>query len=637
MNRRIYLENIGVDEALERWMGELRREGSLQTGSKWVSVSEALGRTTSRPVLSHRHSPHFLASAMDGIAVRAQSTYGARESSPVVLREESYQEVDTGDPLPAGFDAVVMSEEVSYQPGKGVELIRPVSPWTHVRPVGEDLMKTQMIVPQGHRIRPYDLGGFLAGGVFEIPVRKKPVFGIIPTGTEIVKADSALREGDLAEYNSVVFGALIETWGGKSFTTEIVDDRLEMIEETLINTLEIADAVIINAGSSAGREDYTHQAVDNLGRVLVHGLSVRPGKPALLGIIRGKPVIGLPGYPVSAILDCELLVRPLVEAFLGTPVPEKPKTRAVMSRRTPSVSGSTEFIRVTVGDVGDRRVATPIARGAGVISSLIDADGVVRIPELSEGLEEGEETWVELLRPPEDIGRNVVCIGSHDLTLDSLGSVMGTLSPGVRLSSANTGSFGGLMALRAGQAHLAGIHLLDPADGSYNESFVRKYLEAGEFALMNLVYRSQGLLIPKGNPLGIQDLADVAARGLRYVNRQNGSGTRILLDWALGQLGLTGEDLPGYDLEEYTHLGVGTAILAGQGDCGLGVHAAARVLDLDFIPLYEERFDLCLRRDFVRSERFEVLRQALKTEEFRQAVDSLGGYDLRDCGQMLLE
>jgi len=636
--RRIYLENWQLEEALARWFVVLEQAQALQLESERIPVREAVGRITSEAVLAKRHSPDFLASAMDGIAVFAEDTLQARDNHPVRLLEtKDYLEVDTGDPLPEGKNAVIMSEDVFYPKEGVVEIIKAVTPWQHVRSVGEDLVKTQMIVPVNQAITAYDLGGFLAGGVFEVPVRKKPLVSILPTGTEIKRAEEQLLPGDLAEYNSAIFSALISSWGGVPWVEDIVEDRLESIKKALLLASERADVIIINAGSSAGREDYTHQAIEELGTVVVHGLAVKPGKPALLGLIGRTPVVGLPGYPVSATLDCELLVKPLMEKLLRTSLKEKDKVLATLSRTTNSSGGSKEYLRVTLGQVGDKLVATPIGRGAGVITSLIKADGLMVVPENKEGFEAGELVEIELMRQKKEIARSIVSIGSHDLTQDVLGSYLREKDYEIRLSSANTGSFGGLMAMRRGEAHMAGIHLLDENTGEYNVSFVKKYLPHEPVVLMNLVHRAQGLMVQKNNPLGIRSIRDMAERRLSYVNRQKGSGTRILLDHMLTQEGISPENLAGYDLEEYTHLGVGTAILAGQAVAGLGIYSAAQSLDLDFIPLYEERYDLLLRKDFFESEEGRILREVIASESFQGSVENMGGYSLRDTGKIWLE
>jgi putative molybdopterin biosynthesis protein len=635
--RRIYLENIELDEAKKRWFKRLKEVGALALAEASVDVRISVGRITAQAVLAKRHSPHFLASAMDGIAVFAADTLMARDNSPVQLVEGiNYHEVDTGDPLPEGMNAVIMSEEVHYPKAGTSEIVCPATPWQHVRPVGEDLTATEMIVPVNHRIGPYDLGGFLAGGVFTLPVRKQPSVAIIPTGTEIKKAESSLLAGDLVEYNSAIFSALLTSWGAVPSVQDIVMDDLEHIKQALLTAAQTHDAVIINAGSSAGREDFTHQAIEELGEVTVHGLAVKPGKPAILGLIGTTPIVGLPGYPVSATLDCEILVRPLMEAMQQTSLPPKETIQAHISRTTNSSGGSKEYIRVTLGQVGDKMVATPISRGAGVISSLIKADGLLIVPENLEGYPAGEEVEIELIKEKSAIHRNIISIGSHDLTQDQLGSCIRKVHPDIRLSSANTGSFGGLMAMRRGEAHIAGIHLLDEDTGEYNESYVKKYLPGEDLVLMNLVYRQQGLLIEQGNPKNISGIEDMVNRGLSYVNRQKGSGTRILLDHILKQQGLDPEKLFGYDLEEYTHLGVGTAILAGQAAAGLGIYSAAKSLGLGFLPLYEERYDLLMRGDFFRSLEGKALLEAINSHPFASKVEGLGGYSLRDTGKIWL-
>ncbi|QRN84684.1 molybdopterin biosynthesis protein [Clostridia bacterium] len=637
MARRIYLENIELDEALRRWFLRLEESGALLLQTESVDVRDALGRITAEAVLAKRHSPHFLASAMDGIAVKAEETLLARDTNPVLLHlTNQYHEVDTGDPLPEGCNAVIMSEEVHY-PQKGVaEIVRPAIPWQHVRPVGEDLTATEMIVPVNHRVGAYDLGGFLAGGVFRLLVRQRPRVAIIPTGTEIKKAESNLKAGDLVEYNSAIFSALLTEWGAIPVVEDIVEDELEQIKQALQKASDTYDVVIINAGSSAGREDFTHQAIEELGEVVVHGLAVKPGKPALLGLIGNTPIVGLPGYPVSATLDCEILVRPLMEAMQQNLLPPKDKIKAHISRTTNSSGGSKEYIRVTLGQVGNKMVATPISRGAGVISSLIKADGLLIVPENLEGYSAGEEVEIELIKERNAILRNIISIGSHDLTQDQLGSCIRMHHPDIRLSSANTGSFGGLMAMRRGETHMAGIHLLDEETGEYNESYVKKYLPDEDIILMNLVYRQQGLMVEKGNPHGIKGIKDMVNRKLSYVNRQKGSGTRILLDHILKQEGLDPDKLLGYDLEEYTHLGVGTAILSGQAMAGLAVYSAAKSLDLGFLPLYEERYDLLLRADFFHSKEGQALCEAVNSEDFARRVTKLGGYSLRDTGKIWL-
>jgi len=633
----LYLNNEPWQEALNNYFQKLKKRNILIPGSaQLIPVGQALGRVTAEPVFAKVSSPHYPAAAMDGVAVKAESTYNASDTNPLNLQLGSDAfEVDTGDPLPPGCDAVIMAEDLHYTGGGTVEIISAASPWQHVRPIGEDMVATEMILPANVVIRPYDIGGCLAGGVTDILVHPKPRIVLIPTGTELVQPGAALKPGDIVEYNSKVLGALVQEWGGEPVYFPPVADEFSSIKRALIEAAQQGDLVVINAGSSAGREDYTHAVITELGELFTHGLAIKPGKPAMLGVVNGKPVIGVPGYPVSAVLVFELLAKPLIYAKLNLLPPERETARAVLTRKTASPLGVEEFVRVTMGQVGQKFMATPVSRGAGVITSLIKADAILRIPALCEGFQAGQEIEVEVLRPRKIIERTLVVVGSHDLSLDILADEFQRFSPGYRLTSANVGSLGGIMALKRGEAHLAGMHLLDETSGEYNVSYLERYLSQEELVLVNLLYREQGLLVPRGNPKGIKGLADLAERKLQFINRQPGSGTRILLDYLLKQHNIQPGQIVGYEREEYTHLAVAAAVAAGSADAGMGVAAAAKVFELDFIPLTKERYDLCVPKSYWESDLLDRLRLAIASAEFRQRVASMGGYDLSDSGKIM--
>jgi putative molybdopterin biosynthesis protein len=285
-------------------------------------------------------------------------------------------------------------------------------------------------------------------------------------------------------------------------------------------------------------------------------------------------------------------------------------------------------------------VATPLSRGAGVISSLVRADGLVIIPRHHEGLNAGDTVSVRLYRAPEQIERTAVAIGSHDLTLDLLAQFLAEAGPqtpdgAVRLSSANVGSQGGLVALRRGEAHLAGSHLLDPDTGEYNLSYIQRYMPDTPVVLVQLVGREQGLIVPPGNPRQLRTLADLAQPALTFVNRQRGAGTRVLLDFEIGKIGLGPAEIRGYEREEYTHLAVAAAVASGLADCGLGIAAAARALNLDFVPLFKERYDLVIPREHYDSALLRPLLAQLHTPRFRAEVAALPGYDVSGMGQVV--
>ena len=477
--RRYFLSDIPLDEALQRFFGALEEvEGLSPLPAQLVPVHQAQGRITAAPINAAASSPHYDAAAMDGIAVKVADTTGASETAPVSLAVGSQVVwVDTGDPMPPGYNAVVMIEHVHQVDESTVQVMSPVAPWQHVRTLGEDLVATEMVLPENHRLRPVDLGACAAASITEVPVRRQPKVAIIPTGNELVPPGSSpLKPGDIVEFNTLMLAGLVLEWGGHAERFLPVRDDFALIRDTVKGAIADYDLVIVNAGSSAGSEDYTAAVVEELGQLLVHGVAVRPGHPVVLGLVDGKPVIGLPGYPVSAVLTAELFVKPMIDRWLGMPPQARPTVSASITRKVLSPLGEDEYLRVKLGRVGGKMVATPLQRGAGVIMSLVKADGLLLIPRFSEGLDAGTEADVQLLRPLEEVENTIVVIGSHDLTLDLMNNALRRTNPGLTLSSSHIGSLGGLIALRRGEAHLAGSHLLDEATSEYNVSFIRRYL-----------------------------------------------------------------------------------------------------------------------------------------------------------------
>ncbi|MBI3910567.1 MAG: molybdopterin biosynthesis protein [Armatimonadetes bacterium] len=641
--RRRYLRKTSLADALAAWLGHpaCHREMEAET----LPTPQARGRVTAAPVYARRSVPHYHCAAMDGIAVRAADTFGASETDPRRIPPTDYTVVDTGDPLPEERDAVVMIEHVRWLPDGSAELIEPAAPWHHVRLAGEDLVATEMVLPSGHILRPADVAALLSCGVTDVPVRRRPRVAILPTGDELVDpyAPDEARDlpGAIPETNSYLIGGLVEEWGGEALRVAPLPDRPEAICNALRCALAEADVVCINAGSSAGREDFVPRILEEEGELLVHGVDIMPGKPTALAVVADRPVLGVPGYPVSAWVVCEEFLRPLLCRMLGLaplPIPTTSGGRvpAVMGRKAPSHMGNDEYVRVKAGRVGERLVVVPLPRGASLLNSVVRADGVVRIPAHLEGVEAGETVALEPLRPLAAIEASLLAIGSHDLLLDLLSDFLGRRHPGAGLSSAHVGSLAGLVALRRGECHLAGTHLIDEATGEYNLSWVRRFFPEGEVALVNLAWREQGLIVPRGNPHGLRGLAHLAEKQVPFVNRQRGSGTRQLLDYELQRLGIRPEQIRGYDRELYTHLAVASAVQTGAAEAGLGILAAARALDLDFLPIAAERYDLAIRPDVLDLPAMRALLAILSDPEFRTQVEALGGYDLRDAGRRWL-
>ncbi|MCK5504836.1 MAG: molybdopterin biosynthesis protein, partial [Thermodesulfovibrionia bacterium] len=532
---------------------------------------------------------------------------------------------------------VIMVEDVNLT-GDYIEIISPTTPYKHVRAVGEDIVQTELILPENHVIRPVDIGAMLSGGNYEIKVRRRPFVTIIPTGNEVVEPGTPLKAGNIIDSNSYMIGNLINQWGGDYNRTDVVSDNKEALKQRIMLSANISDVTVVLAGASAGTRDFTPNAVDDLGRVLVHGISIKPGKPVLLGVINDKPVIGLPGYPVAAFMTFELFGKPLIYHLLGIE-PEKPEIlKAKLSRPASSSLGQEEFLRVKVGKVGGNLIATPVGRGAGALMTLQRADGIIRIPALSEGIAPDSEVDVTLIRSKNEIKNTLVCIGSHDNTLDVLANFLKKRCPSYCLSSAHVGSMGGLMAVKKKEAHIAGTHLLDEQTGEYNIPFIQRLLKDIPLKVINLVYRQQGLIVRKGNTKNIKDISDLTRDDIVFINRQPGSGTRLLTDKSLKEKGINKQNVKGYDKEEFTHMGVASTVASGAADTGMGILTAAIALDLEFIPIAKERYDLVIRNELFDTPMIQSLLNIITSDnEFRDSVLSLGGYDVSDMGKEMYE
>jgi putative molybdopterin biosynthesis protein len=635
--RNIYLQMKTLSEAREILFARFGRRRI--TATEEVSVSDAVGRILAEAVFARVSAPHFHAAAMDGIAVQAADTFGASESRPKDLSVGTQaQFVNTGHVLPKGCDAVIMIEGVQQLDGDRVRIEAPAFPWQHVRKMGEDIVATELLFPRSHQVTPYCVGALLAGGIFSVPVTVPPTVVIIPTGSELVdwrETDPAdLKPGQVLETNATMLGCLVTACGGRFQRTEKIADDPAAIEAAVAAAVNGgADIVLTVGGSSAGSADHAKTVLAAQGEVLVHGVTIMPGKPILIADIGGTPAFGIPGYPVSAIIAFEQFVQPLIASLLGRPDTTRAEIPVAPTRKIPSKLGVEEFLRVKLGRVGDRVVATPLPRGAGCITTITEADGIIRIPNAVEGLLEESPVPAVLLRPTAAIDKTIVIVGSHDNTLDILADQLKRDAPHVSLSSSHVGSMGGLMALRKGVCHAAGTHLLDTDTGVYNTSYIRRYLPGMDVRLVQLVHRDQGLIVPKGNPENITGIADLTREDIVMINRQGGSGTRILLDYRLAQLGISADALKGYGNEEFTHMSVAVAVLSGAADVGLGIHAAAKALDLDFVPVVTEEYDLAIPAAILETDIIRTLLATIRTEDFKARIAALGGYHTETTGE----
>ena len=629
-----YLTNIPLEKAREDYLKLLCSHG-FGSKTEVIPVWDACGRVTAHAVYAHICAPHYAASAMDGVAVCAKDTFSATETTPITLNPGQFIVLDTGDPVPDDKDAVIMVEDVVKNEDGTITIHDAAAPWQHIRQIGEDICAGEMILPSHVAVSPSAIGAMIAGGVLEIEVIRKPLVGIIPTGDEIIPPCTNPKPGDILEFNGSIFSAMVRQWGAEAKVYPIVPDRFDAIKETVSLAAEECDLVILNAGSSAGRDDYSTRVIRELGVVLYHGIAMKPGKPAILGCQGAKPILGVPGYPVSGIIVIEQLLKPLVDHWLKAPAQQNQYAKAILTR--PVVSGLKyeEFVRVRMGYVGDKLMASPLNRGSGVVSSFMKADGILEVPQGLEGFEAGAEVNVRLLSPMEKLKNTVVVIGSHDPLLDELGDMLHVENGDVYMSSSHVGSMGGIMAVRKGEAHAAGCHLLDTANGTYNLAYMKKYFPKGGVRLVRCVGRQQGLMVAKGNPLNLQKFSDIAGEGVRYVNRQKGSGTRILTDYLCKQNNLNVDEIYGYDREELTHTSVAVQIVSGSADVGMGIYSAAKLYDLDFIPICIEEYDLIIPDHAWDTPQVQRMIAILKSEEFKNKILALGGYTVENPGEII--
>lgn len=629
-----YLTNVSLSKAKEDYLDALIANGFAPVKEK-ITVQRACGRITAEAVYAHICAPHYASSAMDGIAISARVSFGATETTPVTLTEEKYTVVDTGDPIPDGCDAVIMVEDIVRRDDGSVTIYAPAAPWQHIRQIGEDICAGEMILPAHVKVTPASIGAMIAGGVLEIEVIKKPRIGIIPSGDEIVAPCTDPLPGDILEFNSSIFSSMVEEWGAEAVVYPIVPDKYDIIKAAVSKAAEDCDMVILNAGASAGRDDYSSRVIGEVGDVLYHGIAMKPGKPAILGICGKKPILGVPGYPVSGIIVLEEILRPLVEYCTENTADRGKELEAVLTKQVVSGLKYQEFVRARMGYVGDRLTVSPLSRGAGVVSSFVKADGIIEVPQGCEGYKAGDTVRVRLLNSEEKLRNTLVVIGSHDPLLDELGNMMHTNDRNVFMSSTHVGSMGGIMAMRRHEAHAGGCHLLDTETGEYNLSYMRKYFPNHDVKLVRCVGRQQGLMLQKGNPLGISCFEDIAKDGVRYVNRQKGSGTRILADYLCGKYGVDESSVYGYDREELTHTSVAAQIASGSADAGMGIFSAANLYGLDFYPICIEEYDLLIPDYAWDTPMVRAMLDTMKSDKFREKILSMGGYTIDNPGEII--
>jgi putative molybdopterin biosynthesis protein len=616
-----FLEVIDRDEAERRFRAAL---DLTPLGQEVVPLGVAAGRVLAEDVVAPIDVPGFDRSNVDGFAVRAADTFGAEELQPVrlVLNVEELTPgtmpaglvgpgtataIATGAVLPRGADAVVMVEhtDLTGPPPTHVLVRRPATPGQHVTFAGTDIGRGETVLRRGELLTSRETGVLAALGLAEVAVLRRPRVAILSTGDEVVAPGRPVRPGQIYDSNATILADAVRELGGEPVPLGIVPDDLGRLRERVRQALEY-DVVLLSGGTSKGGGDLSYRVVRELGPpgILAHGVALKPGKPLCLAVARresgtrsrGVPVVILPGFPTSAVFTFHEFVAPVIRALAGRPEEAGATVTARVPFRVNSERGRTEYLLVGLvrrpgaGERPEELTAYPMGKGSGSVTSFSKADGFITIPRQREYLEADETVTVRLLgqglRPAD-----LVVIGSHCVGLDAL---LGRLRDGgYRSKFLAVGSLGGLTAARRGECDLAGIHLLDPATGVYNRPFLDDSL-----VLLPGYGRRQGLVYRSGDQrFAGPSVAEAVARALAdpeclLVNRNRGSGTRVLIDELLA-----GARPPGYATEARSHNAVAAAVAQGRADWGVCIESVARAAGLGFLPLRDEEYDFAVPRD----------------------------------------
>ena len=628
IDRNIYLNLKSIDEA----MAIIENLSIPGLGAVEIDSSEAIGRIASEDIYARFSVPHYNAAAMDGIATKAEYTFDASETEPITLTCNKYTQIDTGQPIPEGYDVVIPEEEISYDNNRNVTVIKSFHPWQNVRIIGEDIVKGELLIPANSVIQENAVPLLLAGGIWKIMVKKKPRGLIIPTGNEIAQPPvEILKDGQIIDYDSNLIGKLLEKWGCEYEVTGVIPDSIESLKNRILSSLESFDFICIIAGSSAGRKDYTTKTLSEIGKILFHGVKMMPGKPFSLAVVSGKPVFGIPGFPASAYFSAQLFLRRYIERITSRPIIIH-SLSCSLSQNVSSKLGYSEIIRATVSDLYNKIKAIPLKRGASVFKSIYESSGYFIIPENSEGYPTGKEIDVYLINEDIDYKKNIIFIGSNDLSIDFIKSLLKLYYPDFNLVSLNRGSMGGLVSLKNQETHFAPTHLFDPESNDYNIPYIKKIFGDQRIFLLGVAKRNQGIIVKKGNPSNIKGIEDI--QNVRFINRQKGSGTRILLDYLIDRKSIDRSRIKGYDFELYTHMAVCNFIQKGYADCGIGIKTAADAFDLDFIPIGYEEYELAFYESFLNDKRYDIIYKLIQSQNFKDKLKNYGGYDTSITGRI---
>lgn len=638
--RKVFRHLKGLDEVKELIM-RYERPRRLER----IAIWDALGRILAEDIVSSVDVPGFDRAMLDGYAVRAEDTFWADEDNPVELRvvgrasaghpfpgevgRGEAVEVATGAPIPRGANAVVR-EEFTVRRDQTVIVMRAASPGENIQGAGSDIRVGETLVYRGTRLSPREIGILAAAGIREVTVISKPRVGIFSTGDELAQPGERLDYGKIYDVNSsTLFTSVIED-GGDPVFLGILPDDYESIKRALSESMDENDIILISGSTSVGAGDVIYRVLEELGPpgVLVHGIAIHPGKPTVIAEARGKLIIGLPGYPTSCLTVYRELVSPLIRRW-SSRLPET--EREIIARAAERIHGERgrrDLLPVHLV-MDEEPLAFPVPTGSEAISTLSRADGYIIMDEMREIIEEGEEVRVRLFV---DRIADASVIGSHCLGLEIILAEM--RDRGLLVKFVPVGSYGGFKAIARGEADISGVHALDPETMEYNVTLLRKFSLEDEAILLRGYSRIQGLIVRKGNPKGIRGIRDLLEReDVVIINRNKGSGTRVLLDHLLRKetesLGMSFEEgvsrIRGYWSEAKSHNAVAAAVKNGIADVGIGIKTVAKLYDLDFIPLMEERYDFLVRKRSLTKRAVEEFLEIIRDPGIRRRINSLEG------------
>lgn len=637
---------VSIEEAKKR----LYSNYSSRPRKEVIPLPRAVGRVLAEDVTAPIDVPPFDRAAMDGYALKAADTFYSEEEKPSTLKLLGYvlagekkkielsagecAGIATGAPIPKGANAVVMVEYTHREKDR-VKIYRPVAPGENIMAAGSDIMQGELILRAGAVLSPRETGVLAALGITRVPVYKKPRAALISTGDEILEPGSDLEYGKIYDVNARAIGDAVVENGGEVEFLGIVEDK----PEPLLRKLKEAvagdyDLILTSGGTSAGIGDLSYRVFDELGKpgVVVHGIAIKPGKPTIIAFARGKPIFGLPGYPTSAMIIFDVFVAPILRGLAGLGKKSLKKIKAKAAMRLYSGRGRYEYLLVNlVKGLGEEYSAYPLLTGSGAITTLAEADGFIEIPANTEMIAEGTILDVTLLSDtikPADL----TIIGSHCIGIDLILSTAANVAP-LSAKVINVGSSGGLAAVRRGESDISGTHLIDESTGEYNFPFLRKLVVADKAYLVRGYDREQGFLIAKGNPNGIEGIQDMFRSDVSFINRNPGSGTRVLLDLELAKLAeekgtdlkAVVEKISGYEIEAKSHSAVAAAVAFGRADMGLAIKTVAEHYSLDFIPLREEKYDFAIPKDRIDKPAVKRFLDVLRSKEFSRELEKTPG------------